>query len=215
VNDLRYFPSSTSGTKFLFTNNYPISFNVPPNKTLLNPGIVTNWMPETSMTKSYWQLPLDQYGNKNCQCGQCDTKINIPQPQLSKREVGGCNCSGGSGNGCGSGSCGGVNLLDPKFNLREVCKNAILLEDHLFHKEKRCHQCIIKHLLTIEAFLEEAITLDTENKYTDQIEEILTEFKKATKYYVDSKNYIALGQKLRDIRKNLMVQSGLFECGLK
>ena len=51
-------------------------------------------------------------------------------------------------------------LQDPAFNLREVAKHLILLEDHLLHVDRRCPDCIWKHLLTAEAFADEADTLD-------------------------------------------------------
>jgi hypothetical protein len=51
-------------------------------------------------------------------------------------------------------------LFNPKYNLREMCKEAVLLEDHLSHSEKRCDDCITKHFLKLEGLAEEAITLD-------------------------------------------------------
>lgn len=45
-------------------------------------------------------------------------------------------------------------------NVREVYKHLVLLEDHLLHPEKRCTDCIVKHFLTIEALVEEALGLD-------------------------------------------------------
>lgn len=50
-------------------------------------------------------------------------------------------------------------IMDPRFNLREVCKQLTLLEDHLNQPRKRCPDCIRKHFLTIEALLEEAVSL--------------------------------------------------------
>jgi tRNA nucleotidyltransferase/poly(A) polymerase len=50
-------------------------------------------------------------------------------------------------------------LMNPEFNLREIVKQMILLEDHLFHARKQCPDCIDKHLLTIEAFAEEMVSL--------------------------------------------------------
>ena len=81
----------------------------------------------------------------------------------------------------GSGKCGSdgegckscdtlLPVLDPRFNMREICKQSVLLEDHLFQKEKRCNDCIIKHFLTIEGLAEEAITLDKEQKYTELVD---------------------------------------------
>ena len=36
-------------------------------------------------------------------------------------------------------------VMDCKFNFREICKQCILLEDHLTHNEKRCIDCCMKH----------------------------------------------------------------------
>lgn len=56
-------------------------------------------------------------------------------------------------------------IMDPQYNLREVCKQLVLLEDHLFQPAKRCIDCIRKHLLTAEALAEETVTLDTDGTY--------------------------------------------------
>jgi len=294
-NNLRVFPKTTSGTKFLYRTNYPVTFNPPPQERPVETGIVTSWVAVPEMQKSFWQAPLDSPKHvgcircqKNypggcpfcrypggstpmgmCQCNQsnCVCKnITMGQqpsyqlntgrstcsggggcggvnPRAEARTTGGCNCGlskpskkeekkgfmkllkgifGGDedeedkpkgGCGCGGGKVGSLNLLDPKFNLREVCKNCILLEDHLFQREKRCDQCIVKHLLTIEAFLEEAITLDNKGELTPEIEKVLAAFKEMAKTFAQNKNYMELGQKLRDIRKTLMIQPGVFECG--
>jgi hypothetical protein len=60
-------------------------------------------------------------------------------------------------------------ILDPMFNVREVVKNILLLEDHLLDQRRRCMQCLKKHLLLIEAFLEEAITLSKKGRYVEEI----------------------------------------------
>lgn len=57
-------------------------------------------------------------------------------------------------------------IMNPLFNIREICKQTVLLEDHLFNPRKRCGDCIRKHFLTIEGLAEEAITLDKYNQYT-------------------------------------------------
>lgn len=54
-----------------------------------------------------------------------------------------------------------LTLMDPRFNLREITKQMILLEDHLQHANKVCPDCIRKHLLSIEALAEEATTLNS------------------------------------------------------
>ena len=103
--------------------------------------------------------------------------------------------------------CGAASKLlpvtNPLFNYREICKNCILLEDHLFQKGKRCNDCCKKHFLTLEALAEEAITLDNDNKYKmyydlpDQIRDI-------AKMYIKSESPEKIAQKLRKIRKDLI-----------
>lgn len=121
--------------------------------------------------------------------------------------------------GCADGSCslpGGAQLdpiLDPRFNLREAAKQLILLEDHLFHPERRCDDCINKHRLTLEAFLEEAITLDKTGEYNSVIGNTLTQFRDTMRGWVDkvrrnpvadaSAVYLETAQALRQIRKPL------------
>lgn len=53
----------------------------------------------------------------------------------------------------------------PLFNAREASKQIVLLETHLFDPRQRCVDCIRKHFLTIEALVEEAVTLDKGNAY--------------------------------------------------
>mgnify|MGYP001609456664 CR=1 FL=1 len=52
-------------------------------------------------------------------------------------------------------------LHDPRFNLREIVKQLLLLEEHLAHADKLCPDCVTKHLMTIEALAEEATCLNT------------------------------------------------------
>jgi hypothetical protein len=55
-------------------------------------------------------------------------------------------------------------LLDPRFNLGEMEKNLALFADHLSAEEKICPDCLHKHLLLVEAFLDEALGLDAERE---------------------------------------------------
>ena len=116
------------------------------------------------------------------------------------------NKNGTCGEGCKS--CDSLlPVLDPRFNMREICKQSVLLEDHLFQKEKRCHDCICKHFLTIEALAEEAITLDKDLKHPE-INVLPTKVRTITKKYIDNhtnENQPPLtAQQLREIRKDLM-----------
>lgn len=104
-------------------------------------------------------------------------------------------------------------ILDPKFNLREVAKHMILLEDHLFQRGRRCNDCISKHRLTLEAFIEEAITLDKTGEFRPLCNKLLRDFKKIMKQFVEDarrsddkdKVYCETAQKLRELRKPLCI----------
>jgi len=57
---------------------------------------------------------------------------------------------------------GGLPVMDFRHNVREICKQLCLLEDHLIHWEKRCIDCCVKHFLMLEGLAEEALTLDSQ-----------------------------------------------------
>jgi len=117
---------------------------------------------------------------------------------------------------CTGGVCKNKNLdpvLDPRYNMREVVKQLILLEDHLSHEGKRCDDCIRKHMLFIEGLIDEAITLDKEQQYIGLVRATSKAFKEVQKEYnskvkdVDPSNdkfYCMISQKLRTIRKPIM-----------
>jgi hypothetical protein len=52
-------------------------------------------------------------------------------------------------------------VFDPGYNMKEICKQSILLEEHLIHRSKRCRDCITKHFLHIIGLAEEAAALCT------------------------------------------------------
>lgn len=117
--------------------------------------------------------------------------------------------------------CGGGNLfpiMDPRFNLREAAKNMILLEDHLFHQGKRCQDCILKHCLTIEGFLEEGITLDKTREYSGILNDSLKSFReifrdlahKIKKRTLQDEDCCQFAQRIRVIRKPLCQQFATF-----
>lgn len=58
-----------------------------------------------------------------------------------------------------------LSISDPRFNVREIAKQLILLEQHLLEKGKYCPDCITKHILTVEALADECQTLDEEEDY--------------------------------------------------
>lgn len=121
---------------------------------------------------------------------------------------GSCGTGGSSEGGCSSCGTPGSSaqllpVMDPLFNMREICKQSILLEDHLFQKKKRCRDCCIKHQLTIEALAEEAITLDRDGKCED-LYYLPDKIRELQKDFVNGREPGEIAHEYRKLRKSLM-----------
>jgi len=105
-------------------------------------------------------------------------------------------------------------VSDPKYNMQQIIKQSILLEEHLTNKNKRCRDCITKHFLHIIGLAEEAQMLAT-NKINEYpfINESVVLYNELFKIWIDNKRlngkdetYILYcTNKLRDHRKQLIV----------
>ena len=72
---------------------------------------------------------------------------NIVAPEISY------SCSNSS-----KDSCGAIDdVNNPAYNMKEVIKNTLLIEDHLSNKNKYCKQCLVKHFLLSQSYLSEAV----------------------------------------------------------
>ena len=95
-------------------------------------------------------------------------------------------------------------LTDPLFNIREILKQMVLVEDHLNHPYKTCPDCIRKHLLTIEALAEEASALDTPNGvFTDAGEGLAESARQWLEGFQDKVAPATLADQIRKLRKTL------------
>ncbi len=55
------------------------------------------------------------------------------------------------------GTCGALDpVSDPAYNMREVVKQLILVEEHLSEPRKYCRDCIAKHFMHVLGLLQEA-----------------------------------------------------------
>ena len=64
-----------------------------------------------------------------------------------------------TGGTCGA-SCSAIDPVnDPDYNMRNVVKQSILLEEHLAETNKYCEPCIVKHFLHIIGLVEEGVWL--------------------------------------------------------
>jgi hypothetical protein len=120
-----------------------------------------------------------------------------------------------TGGKCDVKSCGALDpVSDPKYNMQQIVKQSILLEEHLTNKNKRCRDCITKHFLHIIGLAEEAQMLATNkiDKYPLINESVLL-YNELFKIWIKNKNlngkdeaYILYcTDKLRDHRKQLIV----------
>lgn len=91
----------------------------------------------------------------------------------------------------------------PLFNLREVCKQCVLLEDHLNCPGKQCPDCIRKHFLTIEGLFEEAASLDTDRQWDRLINGKPDLIRLLETRWIDGVDPRAIARILRAIRKAL------------
>ena len=99
-------------------------------------------------------------------------------------------------------------VMNPLFNLREICKQSALLEDHLNNPRKRCPDCIRKIFLTIEALYEEAISLDKKFEYDEYLDgkaQMMRDLQGDWLDAKDTKKYHSacetISQSLRKVRK--------------
>lgn len=167
--------------------------------------------------KPYVDNTIDKEEKEKIKSERKDSKNEINQPDNSS---GVCSIDeDGVTNICGKGKKL-YSIMDPRFNLREAAKNMILLEDHLFHSGKQCHDCILKHCLTIEGFLEEGITLDKKREYYEIFKNSEQQFRKIFKNLSDKilsdkdeltdQDCHQFAQEIRKIRKPLCQKFATF-----
>ena len=94
--------------------------------------------------------------------------------------------------------------MDPLMNMREIAKHMILLEDHLLHESRRCGDCIVKHLLSIEAFAEEGVSLNPDIPMASLFERIAEVTRSWTEAVVDGESVTVVARQIRAIRKVVM-----------
>jgi len=146
--------------------------------------------------------------------------IEINSANISKSNASGS--SGGKASGASKAvgdkcttTCDALDpVSDPRYNMQQIIKQSILLEEHLTNKNKRCRDCITKHFLHIIGLAEEAEMLATNQieKYP-LIKESVVLYNELFKIWIKNKNlnnnnddYILYcTDKLRNHRKQLIV----------
>ncbi len=101
-------------------------------------------------------------------------------------------------------------VLNPEFNVREIVKNSILLEDHLNHPGKQCGDCIIKHMLALESYADELLSLTPQSDQIDYsyLKTLPSVFRGLQEdWYTSRRPFHEIAQDLRRIRKKFMTLS--------
>ncbi len=111
---------------------------------------------------------------------------------------------------CDVVSCGALDpVSNPAYNMQQIVKQSILLEEHITNKNKRCRDCITKHFLHIIGLAEEAQMLATNrcNKYpliNDSVEIYNQLFNEWIKNKDDEIRLLGICDNLRNHRKKLI-----------
>lgn len=115
-----------------------------------------------------------------------------------------------SSGSCDVKSCGALDpVSNPAYNMQQIVKQSILLEEHITNKNKRCRDCITKHFLHIIGLAEEAQMLATNkcHKYpliNESVELYNQLFSDWIKNKDDETNNLNVSDKLRIHRKKLI-----------
>lgn len=114
------------------------------------------------------------------------------------------------GGGTCSSKCAALDpVSDPAYNMQQVVKQSILLEEHLTQERKRCKDCQLKHLLHIQGLVEEAVMLAGDRtKNYPLLDESTGFYSNMLKLWMDSGRddagvQLSIATQLRDWRKKL------------
>lgn len=91
-----------------------------------------------------------------------------------------------------------------EFNIREIAKQMLLLEDHLVDNEKFCEDCIRKHLLMIEALAEESLTMEPDGDWYTSSQNIAKLSRKWMKQFHGRTSNSTIEKEIRKIRKKIV-----------
>lgn len=122
--------------------------------------------------------------------------------------TGGCSMTGTKAGG--KGSCADnpdiAPVMEASFNAVQIIKQSLLLEDHLNKEETRCPECMLKHILTMIALAEEAISL-ADNKEDEKVMQDAAHFYNGVMERIRAKDdECSVAGELRAKRKEMMAR---------
>ena len=96
-----------------------------------------------------------------------------------------------------------LSISDPRYNVREIVKQMLLLEQHLLEESKYCPDCIAKHILTIEALAEEGQSLDKGGEWGTTFTPLVGKARVWGAAVTANVPVNKIGQDVRQVRKTL------------
>lgn len=108
-------------------------------------------------------------------------------------------------------SCSGSSKVNPRisepcYNLEQICGQLVLLEDHLSSDDKKCKDCIAKHVIFLRALADEAANLDTKSQYTKDITQARNVLKGLSDKFTNGEDLTDHRETIRKLRKYLLTR---------
>lgn len=97
-------------------------------------------------------------------------------------------------------------ISEPCYNLEQICGQLVLLEDHLSSDDKKCKDCIAKHVIFLRALADEAANLDTKSQYTKDITQARNVLEKLSDKFTNGEDLANYRESIRKLRKYLLTR---------
>ena len=95
-------------------------------------------------------------------------------------------------------------ISSAEFNVREIVKQMLLLEEHLTDDDKYCGDCIQKHLMMIEGLAEESLTLEPTGSWVKDSKSLASLARSIITKFIDGEDKGKLARRVRLQRKKIM-----------
>ena len=144
----------------------------------------------------------------------CARAARRARPEEAEQEAG-AEAEAGHAGGCslpgtkagGKHSCADNPGLDPvlevSYNAQQMVKQSLLLEDHLNQPKKRCRDCICKHMMTLAALAEEAVSLSKTDADRRLMQEAAQFYDARYREWRAGASPTAVAERLRGMRKRI------------
>ena len=102
-------------------------------------------------------------------------------------------------------------VFDARQNLRELCKHLGQAEEHLRRPDRRCADCVDKHLQLAESYADEVSSLDTTREYGAEARLAQRVIRMAYAELEAGVDPLAIAAQIRQLRKACAARARRFE----